>query len=220
MTDLAALLPRLRAVQVSSLCDADKTLPVVEPAIGALVPGATLAGPAVTVVAPDDHLPMLVALRAAEPGSVLVVATGGGRRAVCGELFATEARRRGLAGIVVDGYCRDRRGLVDVGLPVYARGTTPMAGSTRDTGRVGEPVTIGGVRVRPGDLVVADADGLVVAPADQLAAAIDGAEAVERIEADVLAGVVAGRAIHELTNVDEHLAALAAGRPSSLAFTV
>jgi regulator of RNase E activity RraA len=151
---------------------------------------------------------------------VLVVATGGGRRAVSGELFATEARRRGLAGIVVDGYCRDRRGLADVGLPVYARGTTPMAGTTCDPGRIGEPVRFGGVEVAAGDLVVGDDDGLVIAPAEQLAGAVVAAEEVERAERALVAGMAAGRSLHEMTTLDVHLDALAAGRASALGFTV
>lgn len=219
MTDLPALFERLRTVQVSSVCDADKSLAAVDPAIHSLVPGLRLAGPAVTVVAHDDHLPLLVAIRSAQPGSVLVVATNGGTRAVSGELFATEARRRGLAGIVVDGYCRDRAGLASVGLPVYARGTTPMAGTTLDAGRIGEPVDFGGVRIEAGDLVVGDDDGLVVGPAERFAAAVAGAEEVERAEAALLAGMAQGRDLPAMTTLDAHLAALADGKPSSLQFT-
>jgi 4-hydroxy-4-methyl-2-oxoglutarate aldolase len=215
------LLDRLSAVQVSSLCDADKSLPVVVPEIVAVVaPAGTMVGPAVTVVAADDHLPLLVAVGRAPAGSVLVVATDGGRRAVSGELFATEARRRGLAGIVVDGYCRDRRGLDEIGLPVYARGSTPMSGSTRDPGTIDHPVRCGGIDVRPGDLVLGDRDGLVIAPAAQLAAALPAAEEIERAERALLHGMAAGRPLADMTNVDEHLAALSAGRSSTLQFRV
>lgn len=214
------LLERLGAVQVSALCDADKTLPVVDPAVRAMLPGLVLAGPAHTVVAHDDHLPLLVALGHAEPGSVLVVATDGHGRAVAGELFATEAQRRGLAGIVIDGYCRDLRGLRRIGLPVYARGTTPMSGSTVDPGTIGGTVRIGGVDVTPGDLVVGDDDGLVVAAPHRLAAALEQAEGIERAERALLAGMADGRPLAGMTTLDAHLAALAAGRPSALAFTV
>ncbi|MCW0215865.1 MAG: RraA family protein [Pseudonocardia sp.] len=215
-----ALLARLRGVQVSSLCDADKSLPVVAPSVHAMLPGLSVVGPAVTVVAWDDHLPVLVALRVAQPGSVLVVATDGGARAVAGELFATEAKRRGIAGIVIDGFCRDLRGLRAVGLPVYARGTTPMSGTTLDPGTLGERVTIGGVLVLPGDLVVGDDDGLVIAPPEQLVAAIDAAEEIERAEQALLDGMAAGKDLHGMTNVEEHLAALERGEVSSLAFRV
>jgi len=214
------LVERLASVQVSSLCDADKGLPVVDPAIHAMLPGSRLVGPAFTVVAHDDHLPVLVALRTAAPGSVLVVATDGHRRAVSGELFATEARRRGLAGIVVDGYCRDVAGLRGVGLPVYARGSTPMAGTTRDAGTLAGPVRCGGVDVTAGDLVVGDDDGLVIAPADRLAAALPTAEQIERAEQALLRGMAAGRSLPEMTNLDEHLAALAEQRDTALRFEV
>jgi regulator of RNase E activity RraA len=214
------LVKRLAALQVSSLCDADKGLAVIDPQIHAMVPGSRLAGPAFPVVAHDDHLPLLVALRLAEPGSVLVVATDGHRRAVSGELFATEALRRGLAGIVIDGYCRDVAGLRALGLPVYARGSTPMAGSTRDSGTFGGPVLIGGVEVTAGDLVVGDDDGLVISPPERLAAALPTAEEIERAEQALLRGMAAGRSLPEMTNLDEHLAALAEHRETALRFTV
>src|SRR5919202_5254137 len=94
-----------------------------------MIPDVRMAGPAFTVVAEDDHLPVMSALADAAPGDVLVVATNEGSRAVFGELFATEARRRGLAGIVADGFCRDLRTLREIGLPVFAPGTTPRSGT-------------------------------------------------------------------------------------------
>lgn len=220
MSGVTDLIERLRGVQVSSLCDADKSLPVVDAEVRAMLPGSRVVGPAFPVVAHDDHLPLLVALRVAPVGAVLVVATHGHRRAVSGELFATEAKRRGLAGIVVDGYCRDLRGLRGIGFPVYARGTTPMAGSTVDAGILGLPQHCGGVDVTAGDLVVGDDDGLVIAPAGQLAAALPGAEEIERAERALLDGMAAGRSLHEMTTLDEHLDALAQGRRSALGFTV
>ena len=217
---MTTLVQRLASVQVSSLCDADKSLPVVDPEIHALLPGTRLAGPAYTVVARDDHLPILVALRRAQPGSVLVVATDGHRRAVAGELLATEARRRGLAGIVVDGYCRDLAGLRTTGLPVYARGTNPMSGTALDSGTLGGRVRVGGVDVAAGHVVVGDEDGLVIAPAERLVAAIGAAEEIERAERALLDGMAGGRSLHEMTNIDEHLSELSAYRSSTLRFTV
>ena len=214
------LIGRLRAVQVSSLCDADKGLAVVDPAIRAMVPEVSFAGPAFTLLAYDDHLPVLVALRAAEPGSVLVVATNSLRKAVSGELFATEAQRRGIAAIVIDGYCRDLRGLRRIGLPVHARGTTPMSGTTRDPGTFGRDVLLGRVRVSPGDLVVGDEDGVVVGSRERFEAAIDAAEEIERAEKALLAGMADGKALHDMTNVDEHVVALGREEPSTLRFLV
>lgn len=217
---MADLIDRLRAVQASSLCDADKSLAVVDPAIRALVPDVRMVGPAFTVVAADDHLPVLVALREAPPGSVIVASTGPRGRAVSGELFATEAARRGHAGIVVDGHCRDLAGLRRLGLPVYARGTMPASGSTVDPGTFGDPLLIGGVEIRPGDLVVGDDDGLVVLTEEEAVAAIERAEEIERAERALLDRMAAGDELHGLTTLDEHLAALADGEDSTLGFRV
>ncbi len=215
-----SLVERLLGVDVSALSDADKTLPVVDPAVRAVVPDVRMAGPAFTVLAQDDHLPVLSALAEAAPGDVLVVATGGGTRAVVGELFATEARRRGLAGIVVDGLCRDVRGLRAIGLPVFARGSSPRSGTTVSRAALGRPVACGGVVVAPGDVVVGDDDGLLVASAARLEAALGAAEGIARAERAILAAQGRGEALHDLTNHAEHVAALDRGAPSALAFRV
>ena len=211
---------RLLGIDVSALSDADKTLPIVDPAVRAMIPGVRMAGPAFTVRADDDHLPVMTALAEAAPGDVLVVAAGGGGPALVGELFATEARRRGLAGIVVDGFCRDLRGLREIGLPVFARGTTPRSGTTVSRAAAGATVAFGGVEVAPGDLVVGDDDGLLVAPPGRIAAALDAAEGIARAERAILAAQAGGEALHDLTNHAEHVAALDRGEPSALAFRV
>ena len=214
------LIERLLAIDVSALSDADKTLPVVDAAVRAMLPDVRMAGPAYTVVAEDDHLPVMTALAEAAPGDVLVVATYGGTRAVFGELFATEARRRGLAGIVCDGYCRDLRGLRSIGLPVFARGTSPRSGTTVSRAAPGQEVTFGGIAVRPGEIVFGDDDGLLIAAPDSIEAALEAAELIGHAERAILAAQARGEALHELTNHDEHVAALDRGETSSLAFRV
>jgi 4-hydroxy-4-methyl-2-oxoglutarate aldolase len=214
------LVQRLCAIEVSALCDADKGLPVVDPAIRAMVPDVRFAGPALTVVAQDDHLPLFAALEAASAGDVLVVVNRGGSRAVVGELFATEARRRGLAGIVVDGLCRDVAGLRRLGLPFYARGTIPASGATVSRAALGQRVRCGGIEVSAGDIVFGDDDGLVIAAPDRIAAALDTAEAIARAEQAMLAAMAEGRALHDLTNYAEHAERLDAGEDSRLEFRV
>src|SRR6187431_1980451 len=167
------LIERLLIIDVSALSDADKTLPVVEHPVRAMIADVRMAGQAFTVVAEDDHLPVMSALAEAAPGDVLVVASNGGSRAVFGELFATEALRRGLAGIVTDGFCRDLRGLRAIGLPVFARGTTPRSGTTVSRAASGATIVCGGVEVAPGDIVFGDDDGLLIAAAGRIAAALE-----------------------------------------------
>jgi 4-hydroxy-4-methyl-2-oxoglutarate aldolase len=214
------LIERLRQIDVSALSDADKTLPVVDPALRAMIPGVRMAGPAFTVVAEDDHLPVMAALAEAAPGDVLVITTGGGTSAVFGELFATEARRRGLAGIVADGYCRDLHALREIGLPVFARGTTPRSGTTVSRAASGATISVGGIEVSAGDIVFGDDDGLLIAAEERIAAALDGAETIARSERAILAAQAAGEPLHALTNHDEHVAALDRGEASALEFRV
>jgi regulator of RNase E activity RraA len=214
------LIERLLGIDVSALSDADKTLPVVDSAIRAMIPDVRMAGPAFTVLAEDDHLPVMSALAEAAPGDVLVIAANGGSGAVFGELFATEARRRGLAGIVADGFCRDLRGLREIALPVFARGTAPRSGTTVSRAAPGAKIACGGAEVSPGDIVFGDDDGLLIAPAQRIAAALETAELIVRSERAILAAQARGGALHGLTNHREHIAALDRGEASALVFRV
>src|SRR4051812_49479105 len=115
----------LAAVPVSTLCDVDKSLPVVDPAIRPLTYSRKLFGPAYTVVAAGEFLSVLHAIGEAAPGDVLVIQAGGAPLAALGELLATEAFRRGLGGVGGDGYVRDPpRPPPDP--PPWARGPRPV----------------------------------------------------------------------------------------------
>jgi RraA family protein len=190
--EFTKLRQRLLSLDPAALCDADKRLRVIDPALRSIKPGMKIVGTAFTLVCPDDHLTVLRALVDARPGDVLVIDTRGGRRAVAGELFATEAMNRKLGGIVVDGAVRDTATLRTLSLPVYARFVTPMSGTTRTACETQVAVQCGGVAVNPGDVIFGDDDGLIVASLDELERILPIAEEIQSKEAAALARMQKG----------------------------
>src|SRR5262245_21221023 len=119
--DRQDLLRRIGRLDPAALCDANKGVRVMEPAIRPVSGFRQMVGRAYTVRCRDDFLTVLQALHDAGAGDVLVIDAGGGTHAMAGELFASEANRKGLAGIVIDGACRDTAKLAMMTFPVYAR---------------------------------------------------------------------------------------------------
>lgn len=215
---ITELLARLARVDTTSLIDASPALRVLPNQIRPVRPGSRLAGRAVTVDAQGDLVPVLLGLASAGPGDVLVVA-GDHDRAIAGELFATEALRRGLAGLVVHGLCRDSRTLRAMDLPVFSTGVSPRACPARKLSEVGVTLVLGEVEVHAGDLVLADDDGVVVGSPTEVAAAIEGAEAVQTREEALRAAIERGESLFDHLNVDAHVAALRHGDDSRLVFS-
>ena len=165
--------------------------------------GAHVLGPAFTVQgAPGDNLALHHAIAAASAGDVIVVAVGGEREtAHAGGIVASAARKRGVAGIVVDGAVRDRPELAEIGLPIFHLGTSPRGPAKNGPGALGVPVELAGVAVAPGDLVCADADGVAVVPAADAETVLEAARALEARELGILAALERGEttvAIYEL----------------------
>ena len=210
------LLSRLERLDASTVSDADKSLRVLPAAIRPVSAGSRMLGRAVTANARGDLLPVLGALQQGGPGDVLVVAAGGSQHAVAGELFAGEAARRGMAGIVIDGFCRDTATLKRMALPVYARGATPRAATALVVPEVNVPVLLGTVLVNPGDILLGDDDGIVVATEAELTAAIDRAEAIQVAEDALRSALAEGVCLFDRLNFDEHVTNVRAGRASSL----
>ena len=128
-----------------------------------------LLGTAITLKTnPGDNLMLYTAIELAEPGDVIVVdAQGDLSSAITGGLMLSWAQTKGLAGIVIDGAVRDLATIREMKMPVYAAGVTPNGPFKNGPGEVNAPVSCGGVMVKPGDIVVGDADGIVVIdPAD------------------------------------------------------
>lgn len=212
------LITRLAAADSSSLSDADKGLRVMDSGLRPLSVGLRLTGRAFTVSAHDTLLSMFEAFTQAQAGDVLVVETAGSPRAVAGELFAAEAKRMGLAGVVIDGFCRDIAGIRELELPFYARGATPRAAPAEGEPRVGMPVQVGGVEVAAGDLLVGDEDGIVVGSEAEIEAALSLMEGIQEAEGAILASVRSGTSLLDKVLYAEHLARLRAGESSKLEF--
>lgn len=159
-------------------------------------PGYRILGPACTVkVFPGDNLMVHKSLDLAKPGDVVVVdAAGATSNAVLGDLVATKARHRGISAFVVDGLVRDIPGIAALGdLPVFARGVSPIGPLHRGPGEVNFPVSVGGIVVHPGDLIVGDDNGVVVVPRDACQTILDRLRAQSDAEAAYLEAVQAGR---------------------------
>jgi regulator of RNase E activity RraA len=147
-------------------------------------PVPRVAGPGFTVrCPPGDNLMLHAAIYRAEPGSVVVVQAGDVDYAVAGGNVCAVAQRRGIAAFVVDGVIRDLAEVRELGFPVFARGVIPIPGTKAAVAPLGGPVRCGGVRVRPGDVVVADEEGIVVAPGGRLGQVLADARAMLAKEA-------------------------------------
>lgn len=154
-----------------------------------------LAGCAFTVrVAPADNLLLHKALDLAKPGDAILVDAGGDTsHAIAGELMFAYAKERGIRGFVVDGSVRDGASIRRMGYPVFAKGLTPLGPYKEGPGEINVPIGCGGAAVHPGDLVVGDADGVVVVPRDHAEEVLERALVIQRNEQDVMRSISEGR---------------------------
>ena len=139
-------------------------------------PMPRIAGPAYPVrCAPGDNLMLHAAIYRAAPGAIIVVQAGDLEYAVSGGNVGAVARKRGIAGFIVDGVIRDLAEVRTDRFPVFARGVSPIPGGKDGPGILNGVVRCGGVEVAPGDVVVADEEGIVVVPAAQQDAVLTAA---------------------------------------------
>jgi 4-hydroxy-4-methyl-2-oxoglutarate aldolase len=179
---LAAELARLGA---ATIYEASGREGLADAAFKQLVPGSRACGPArIARCGQGDNLMVHAAMAALEPGEVLVlVMPEPAPVALVGDLLATQAQVRGAAAILVDAAVRDSEELAAMGLPVWARWIRSR-GATKDVvGELDVPVVVGGARIRPGDLVVLDADGVTVVAAERAEAVLEASLAREAKEA-------------------------------------
>jgi RraA family protein len=160
-----------------------------------LAPTMRLAGPALTIdVRPGDNLMIHAAMALAKPGDVLVIDGKGDEScALMGEIMVSQCMALGIAGVVVYGAVRDTEAIRALGFPMYAIGANPNGPSKLVPGRINWPVSVGGVTVQPGDLVVADADGVVVVETAKVPTVLELAKKKLADEAARIDGIRSGK---------------------------
>lgn len=173
-------------------------------------PGAKVLGPAFTVrTFPADNLMIHKAATLAKPGDVLVVNAGGYKdAAVFGDLLGYSCKVHGIAGLVIDGATRDADGLAAVGFPVFTRAVLPMGPFKDSPGSINLPISCGGIAVRPGDIILGDADGVVVIPQEHAAEILAKAQAGLAKEQQLRERITQGEFIFDILKLDGVLKSL------------
>jgi RraA family protein len=165
--------------------------------IAPLAPSMRFAGPAITVeVRPGDNLMIHAALALVKPGDVIVVdGKGDLGAALMGEIMCQQAVALGVAGVVIDGAVRDSEAIRELGFPMYAAGLNPNGPTKNVAGRLNHPISVGGVSVKPGDLVVGDADGVTVIEREKAAAMLPLASEKVAAETQRIADIKSRKAL-------------------------
>jgi 4-hydroxy-4-methyl-2-oxoglutarate aldolase len=168
-----------------------------------LLQGRRISGAAVTSYNfPGDNLMIHVALNVAARGQILVLANGGGTQgALWGDVACTFAAHKGIAGVVADGPVRDIDALREMDFPVWATSISPSHPEKRGPGSVNVPIVVDGVLVEPGDVIVADGDGVLAIPQAHLARTLKGARQRAEREIAIRERIKAGESLFEILNM-------------------
>jgi 4-hydroxy-4-methyl-2-oxoglutarate aldolase len=189
----------LLALGTATVSEASGIACACDGSVRAVWSGAALCGPAYTVrCRPGDNLPIHHALERVRPGEVLVVDTARHVAGYWGEVLAVAAQARGVAGLVTNGGVRDLDALERLRFPAFAAGTDLRGTVKHEQGDLQVPLVVGGVPVRPGNIVLGDRDGVVILPAEALATTLHAARARQAHEAQVIEALRQGRSTVEI----------------------
>ena len=189
------LVRRFAKAQTSFIADAQQGFGCLHYSIKGINPKQKFAGVAVTASGgPRDNLAAMAMIDYVKKGDVLVIETGDDESgAVVGDHWAAIAKQQGAVGVVTDGLVRDAAGIEKMGPPTFARGLSPNAGYRNGPGVVNGVVSVGGMVIHPGDIIVGDRDGVVVVPRENAAAIAKELDAIDKAEAATEKLVKAGK---------------------------
>jgi 4-hydroxy-4-methyl-2-oxoglutarate aldolase len=195
---------RALALGTSTLYEASGLNCAIDPAIRAVWPGATVAGPAYPVqCSPGDNLAIHLAVERAPRGSVLVVGTNDFIAGYWGEVLTVAAEAAGITGLVIDGGARDIAAMARRRFPVFSRGISVKGTIKVSAPSVGAPILVTGVAVAAGDLVVADDDGVVVVPVTEIQRVLAAGEARAAKEAEMMKKLAEGATTVDLLGLSQ-----------------
>jgi 4-hydroxy-4-methyl-2-oxoglutarate aldolase len=167
VTDYATL----AQLGVATVHEAAGRVGIIDLPLTQIVPGSRVAGPArIALCAPRDNTMAHAIIAHAGPGDVVVLTSREPEPfALIGDLMATQAQARGIAGILVDGAVRDVDEIAELGMPVWTRFVRAQGATKGAVGKLDVPVVVGGAEIRPGDLIVMDCDGAMALPGERVA---------------------------------------------------
>lgn len=185
---------RFRTLPVANVSDVMNRIPAAGPTLRPMHRAGVLAGRALTVrTRPGDNLMVHKALDMAREGDVIVVDAGGDlTNALIGELMIAYAKKKGVAGLVINGAIRDYGAIAEDHYPIFAAGVTHRGPYKDGPGEVNVPIAMGSLVVHPGDLVLGDADGVVVVQAGEVDAVFAAAQGKHRAETAQLEAIAKG----------------------------
>lgn len=220
---------RLSKLTTSNICDAFPQVRLLDSKISPIGNREQCVGLAYTVNSAQDSLSIMQGLddlhaflATFDPlatditPTILMIASCGAPYALVGGMCANTAKLNGFSGVITDGPCRDIYEIRQADISIFARGKCAKSGNKDKVGTIKQPINCGGAQVDPGDIILADVDGIVAMSKQEAISAIVKAESIQVMEELALQRLIAGAKFKDICNIDEHVENLQAGVESKL----